>query len=215
MKAILTVLQILCIKILQEVFFRATSLVMFPIAYFFRDYIRANLRNKYTSLFVERTWTDTQYIEVPKFSLWENILFLFWLYLDDSPAKDSFYNDLPSYDSSDTRRYYPTQWIYDNKTLRDIWFSFIRNNSVNYFSWYRTGGWTDEVECVAGKFDSRIDKNDDNSYYVAGWYVIKVKHVNGKTYPFFTFIGEIFGRKIGMWLGRSSGSGRYSISIRG
>ncbi len=130
--------------------------------------------------------------------------------------KTVFFEGEPSYNSSDTRRYYPTQWIYGNKTLRDIWFSFIRNNSVNFVSWFRTGGWNfdKDPQTYIGDYSKDIDKTDDNSRYVPGYYVAMIEHNNGSKYPYFTYVGEIFGRKVGIWFGRSSGSGRFSFSIR-
>lgn len=226
LKVISTLLSMFLYKIGLDTLLRTTAVVMYPIAYVFRWEIRRRLYSNHKLLFEERVWKDTQDESIPRFNAIEKITFVFWRYLDDSPAKDSItninehsYNDSNSWDSSDTRRYYPSEWIYNNRTLRDIWFSFIRNNSVNHFSWYRTGGWTDEINVVAGSYDKEInisDRADDgtHTYYYPGWYLVNVKHKNGKVYPYYTYVGVLFGRKVGMWFGRSPGSGRQSFSLR-
>ena len=209
------ILRLSVLPILEEIWWRVSALLFYPIAYYNRDKIRKKMYEADLFLVEERTWKDTRDLPVNDFyNKAGYFTFFLWLYLDDSPAKDSFYNGKPSYDSSDTRRYYPAQWIYDNKTLRDIWFSGIRNCAVNYKSWTRTGGWVKPTKVYLGKFDEEIDKNDDNSYYYEGLYLADILHKNGKVYPYYTYVGNFVGRKTGVWLGRSSGSGRFSMSVR-
>lgn len=203
-------------KLLKEIVFRILSIIFFPIAYYFRDEIRTYLYSWDEELIREVTFSDTRNVSVPKMTLVTRLVWFLWLFLDDSPAKDNTYNGKPSYDSSCTRKYYPTQWIYDNKILRDTWWSLIRNNSVNYISWNNTGGWKTplEVETLWGYFDENIDKSDDNSYYVPGMYLVRILHNDGSTHSRFTLVSEVFGRKFAFWIGKSSGSGRFSFSMR-
>ena len=135
--------------ILKEVISRVLSIVFFPIAYLMRDRLRAHLYSIDEELVKNRTFYDATM----------------------NP------DGTPSYDASDTDKYFP-EWVTNTKWrwLRDIWWSFIRNNTVNYVSWYRTGGIIfdtvesdDEIilgenyETYWGKFDWYIDKNDRNT----------------------------------------------------
>ncbi len=216
-------LNILFHGIFKEVIFRVISIVLFPIAYILRWKIREHIYGLDKNLVEERILTDTQNFGVAAFYQTVNKCYFFlWMFLDGSSHKDRLvavrdtYNVSETWDSSDTRRYYPAQWVFDNRVLRDIWFSFIRNNSVNYVSWYRTAGWnlSKPIETFIGIYDKTVDKNDNNSKYAPGYYIILIEHNNGKKYPYFTYVGEIFGRKVGIWMGRSSGLGRFSFSIR-
>lgn len=208
-------------EIIKEVGFRISSIIVFPIAYSFRTKIRNHLYAWNENLIKEVTFKDSRFEKVTKMSLKTRLIWFLWLFLDDSPARDNFLpNGEKSYDSSMTRRYYPYQWIYDTKLFRDIWWSFIRNNSVNYVSWNITGGWIDNIydgkslEVLLGSYNDNIDKSDNNAYYVPGMYLIRVLHKDGSWNTRFTYVGEIFGRKIAIWMGKSKGSGRFSFSAR-
>lgn len=205
--------------LIKEIISRLLSLVFFPIAFVLRKRIRASLRSVNSLLIEERTWKNTQDVPIGDFYSKVNYFYFFlWMFLDDSPAKDNYHEDgSKMYDASDNDKHIP-EWIVKTKWfwLRAVWWSFIRNNSVNYVSWFRTTGWCEEPEVTTywGKFSIDIDKNDNNTKYIPGMFLTLLKHNNGKTYPYFTYIGEIFGKKIGIWQGRSSGSGRFSFSIR-
>lgn len=203
-------------ELTKEIGFRVLSLVFYPIAYVLRTTIRKALY-KWNGDFIKSvTFTDNR-PKTPKIPLYVYPVLFLWLFLDDSPAKDNV-DDMrrPRYDSSNTRRYYPNNFIYNNGILRDFYWSVIRNNSVNFISWSISGGWVSPIqyETLWGKYDERIDKSDDNSYYFKGMYFIRVLHKDGTWRTRFTYVGEIFGRKIGIWQGESKGSGRFSFSIR-
>jgi hypothetical protein len=204
----------------KEIISRILSIVFFPIAFIMRDKIRTHLNNVNQVLVEERTWRDTQDTPTEYFYKAVNKFYFFlWLFLDDSPASSSYHeNGKRMYDASDSDEHYPKWVLKTNKFwIRATWWSFIRNNTVNYVSWFRTTGWnTDKVsvETYWGKFGLDIDKTDNNFRYVPGMYLVKIKHNNGKWYPYFTYVGEIFGKKIGIWQGRSKGSGRFSFSVR-
>ena len=203
-------------ELTKEIGFRVLSLVFYPIAYTFRAQIRASLYKWNESFIKYVTFTDYRPLTPSIQFRIMPILFL-WFFLDDSPAKDNINDDgSPSYDSSTSRGYYPSDFVYNNKILRNFWWSCIRNNSVNFISFSITGGWVSPIqyETLWGVYDERIDKSDDNSYYVEGMYLIRVLHKDGTWRTRFTYVGEIFGRKIGIWQGESKGSGRFSFSIR-
>jgi hypothetical protein len=205
------------LKIVQEIFFRIVSVFMYPLAYIFRKQIRTYLYIWNGALIKEVTFTDTRNVLKQPMNLKTRFVWLFWIFLDDSPAKDNINLDgTPSYDSSTSRKYYLSDFIYNNRVLRDIWWSFIRNNTVNFVSWNVTGGWKKPIEytCLLGEYNENIDKSDDNVYYVPGMYLIRVKHNDGSINSRFTYVGEILGHKIGIWMGKSSGSGRFSFSTR-
>ena len=207
----------------KEIIVRAASIVFFPIAYALRWKIRESLYELDKYLIEERTLKNTQDISTWYFFNKVNAIYFFlWLFLDDSTSKDGFtnvreesYNESTCWDSSDTETYYPA-FVYKHRVLRDIWWSFIRNNTVNLWSWYRTGGWVRPIQQTTywGEFDENIGKNDSNTRYNPGYYLAKFKHNNGKSYIYFVYAGEHFGRKSGMVLGRSSGSGRWSFNIK-
>jgi hypothetical protein len=218
MRALYYYLAIWAYAITKEVVARLLSIIFYPIAYIMQDKLRAHMYSINKALVMDRTFFDAKLIEVNGFYKEVNKLYFFlWLFLDDGTGSDSRHEDGSiMYCASDNDRYYP-KWVLKTKWfwLRAMWWSFIRNNTVNYVSWFRTRGWTDEVETLFGKYDILIDKNDNNYMYVPGYYLVLVKHNNGKKYPYFTFIGEIFGHKIGIWQGFSRGSGRFSFSVRG
>ena len=217
LKGIYYFISMVIYAISKEIVFRVLSIVMFPIAYKFEKPIRQHMKNWNKDLIEEVTFKDTRNIPMSKMSMLTRIVWLFWIFLDDSPARDNFLEDgSRMYDSSPNREYYPSDFIYKHKTLRDIWWSFIRNNAVNYVSWNITGGWKQPLEykTLWGTFNELVDKSDDNSYYVEGIYLILVLHNNGKIYPRFTYVGEVFGKKLGIWVGNSRWSGRFSFSRR-
>ena len=216
----------------KEIGSRILSIVFFPIAMMLQHKIRKHLYDINEALVKERTWKDTHEVSTEDFYKKVNKLYFFlWMFLDDSTGKDSYFADgTRMYCASDNDRYYP-KWVLNTKWywLRATWWAFIRNNTVNYVSWFRTTGWVlqdaeptfdfDSVEGSSvitywGKFNTGIDKNDKNTRYSPGMYLVRVLHKDGKWYPYFTFIGEIFGKKVGIWQGRSKGSGRFSFSIR-
>jgi len=220
-------------EIFKELISRILSIVFFPIAFIFQDKIRKHLYDINKELIIERTQTDTQKISTEAFYKKVNKLYFFlWMFLDDSTALDSYHKDgTPMYCASDNPKRYP-KWIWnlDWYWLKATWWSFIRNNTVNFVSWHRTMGWklknTDtsyefdlkegkSVKTYWGEFNINIDKNDKNTKFVPGMYLVKVLHNNGKWYPYFTFIGEVFNHKIGIWQGWSKGSGRFSFAFRG
>lgn len=210
---------LLIYEITKEVLSRVVSIIAFPIAFLMRDKIRASLYSVNEALVKERTFEDTKNIAVGDFYSKVNKLYFFlWLFLDDSTARDSYHKDgTPMYDASDSNQHYPmwvlaTDWFW----LRATWWAFIRNNTVNYVSWTKTTGWKEpmQYECYWGKYDGKIDKSDDNSYYVKGVYLIRVLHKDGTYNTRFTYVGEVFGYKTAIWMGKSKGSGRFSFSMR-
>jgi len=205
--------------IAKEVISRLLSIVFFPIALMLHDRIIKHLYGIDEALVKERTWKDTRELSVDKFYKKVNKAYFFlWMFLDDSTAKDSYdpYGGR-MYSASDNPERYP-EWIWNLQWtwLLQVWWAFIRNNTVNYVSWNRTGGWKTPYETTTywGKFDIHVDKNDKNSQYYPGMYLSVIKHRDGKYYPFFTYIGTIFVRKFGIWQGKSEGSGRFSFSVR-
>jgi hypothetical protein len=203
---------------LKEVVSRVLSIGGYPLAYILRHKIRDHLYCIDKELVVERSFEDTKNVPLGSFYSKVNwFYFGLWMFLDDSPARDNYNEDgSRRYDSSNTRRYYPSDFVYNTRWLRDFWWSFIRNNTVNYVSWTKTTGWQEPLvyEELWGKFDLAIDKKDDNSYYVPGMYLINVLHKDGKYHPRFTWVGEVFGYKCAAWMGLSKGSGRFSFSMR-
>lgn len=218
-----------CYAILKELISRVISILFFPIAYLMRDKLRSHLYSVNEELVKNRTFYDAT-INVPEdfYDKINKLYFFLWLFLDDSPAKDNVYPDgTLMYDASDRDKYYP-QWVLDTKWfwLRATWWSFIRNNTVNYVSWFRTGGIVyqtdgngteyiaiEDYETYWGTYGKAIDKKDDNSRYVPGMYLVRIRHHDNKWYTRFTFIGEIFKHKVGVWQGRGD-SGRFSFSVR-
>ena len=141
-----------------------------------------------------------------------------WLFLDDSTAKDSYHSDGSlMWNASDNDAHYP-KWVLKTKCfwLRVMWWSFIRNNSVNYASWQRTGGWVEPLKynTLWGKFDAKVDKNDNNTYFFEGMYLIRVLQRDGKYHTRFTYVGNFLGKKQAVWMGFSQASGRFSFSQR-
>jgi hypothetical protein len=218
MRALYYYLTIWAYAITKEVVARLLSIIFYPIAYIMQDRLRNHLYSIDKALAMDKTFFDANMVSVGDFYKRVNKLYFFlWLFLDDSTGYDSKHSDGSiMYCASDNDRHYP-KWVLKTKWfwLRAMWWSFIRNNTVNFVSWFRTGGWTDDIEILAGDYEVYINKNDSNSYYKSGWYLVLVKHKNGKKYPYFTFIGKIFEHKIGIWQGFSRGSGRFSFSLRG
>jgi hypothetical protein len=204
---------------MKEVISRVLSIFMFPIAFILRDRIRIHLYSINEVLVKERTFEDTLYYPLRDFYRQVNwFYFILWMFLDDSTARDSFHKDGSiMYDASDSDEHYP-KWVLDTNWfwLRATWWSFIRNNTVNYVSWTKTSGWIEPTQytCYIGKYDAKIDKSDNNSYFVKGMYLINVLHKDGNYYPRFTYVGEALGYKIAIWMGKSKSSGRFSFSWR-
>ena len=212
-------ISLIAYELVKEILSRVVSIVMFPIAFMLRDKIREHLYSIDKYLVQERTFDDTKYLPIGDFySKVNKVYFFLWLFLDDSTARDSYHKDGSTmYDSSDSDEHYPkwvlaTNWFW----LRATWWSFVRNNTVNYVSWTKSTGWKTPLEykCYWGEFDVAIDKNDSNTYYVPGMYLINVLHKDGKYHPRFTYVGQVGSYKVAVWIGLSKGSGRFSFSMR-
>jgi len=219
----LSLLPFIITKFAHEIGFRIVGIFIYPLAYILRWKIRDVLYSGHKAYFEQICFTDDKTLPIPKFTLKERLAWLLWLFLDDSPAKDSIvrvrastYNLSKTYDSALIETAYPFKFIYKYKILRDYWWSSVRNSHVNYFSWIVTGGWTDDKKVISGDYEDLIGNGWAKvgekwfKQYRNGKYLISVKHKNGKYYPFYQYHSD-------KWLiaiGKNSGSGRETFTIR-
>lgn len=187
---------------------RELSLFIYPLVYPFRWKIRSYLYGRHKEFFEDRVWSmDGFTVDKPQLSILDRIIMIPWFFLDDSPAKDNIskvnpsgYDESSTWDSSDGISGYPYQFIFNNRVLRDFWWSVMRNNRVNIFSYFREmGGFSqdsDAIEVLTGNVEGTKMFNLWN-----------VKHVDGKRY---LYLIMNFGSKR-CTIGQTEGSGRMAF----